>query len=196
MPIEQRIGLDRQMVERKVRRRECERSRNIGADLGQALSGKRVHKIEVHIGEDRERGLRGGARFAIVVDSSQRREKARIEALHAERQAIHTRCPEAREPRPFKGAWIRLERDFRVRRQRQTRPYRGEDAVDGLGREKAGRPASEKNRCRAAAPYGRQRRVQIRDQCVNIFRFWHIVTALMRVEIAYGHCLRHHGMCT
>ena len=66
LAMEQRVGLDREVIERQMR------------------WSKRDHEIEVYIAEDRERGVGSASRFVGIVDASERAEMFRIEALHAE----------------------------------------------------------------------------------------------------------------
>ena len=84
MTMEQGVRLDRQMIKGDVRRRDVPRGRDVGARVGNGLAGQRIHQIQIDVAEDFERGKRGLPGFVLVVNASERAEKPRVEALHAQ----------------------------------------------------------------------------------------------------------------
>ena len=67
--------------------------------------------------------------FSGVVDAAQCAEVIGVEALDADRQPVDTQLAEGRELLRFERARIRLERDLRFRRQRQSRTHCRENGV-------------------------------------------------------------------
>ena len=182
--MKKRVRLDRQLIKGEMRRREFQRGSDVRARVLGALSGKRIHEIQVDIAEDVERRRCGRARFAFVVHAPERREVQGIEALHAQRQAIDARNPEPGELRLLERARIRFQRDFRIRRERNARADGGENAVDRFGREQARRAAAEEDRRHPPAPDRRQREFEIGDERVDVLRLRDRASPLVRVEIA------------
>ena len=92
----------------------------------------------------------------------------RIEALDADRQAVHAGGAVRRELRRFERAGIGFERDLGVGRERHARAHGRQDRVDRLGAQHARRAAAEENRVDAPAPDERQRLVEIRDERIDV----------------------------
>ncbi len=93
-------------------------------------------------------------------------------------------CLNPEKRRALERSRIRFERDFGIGRQRDARPHAGQDPVDRLRSEQAGRAAAEKNRVHATAPDRGQRELEIREQRIDIARFGNFNAPLMRIEIA------------
>src|SRR5262249_33839378 len=91
--VKERIRLDREVIEGKMRRTVAERDPYVRASVVRRLPGKRVHQVEVDVIEDRERSGGRGMRLALVVHAPQSLEVACLEALHPEREPIHARLP-------------------------------------------------------------------------------------------------------
>ena len=178
------VRLDRQLIEREMRRGEFQRSRDVRVRVLGALSGQRIHEIKIDVAEDVERRRRRGARLALVVHASERREVRGIEALHAQRQAVDAGGPEPGEPCLLERSGIRLERDLRVGYERNACAHRGENAVDRLGREQARRAAAEEDRQDPPSPDRRQCEFEIGDERVDVLRFGNRASPLVRVEVA------------
>ena len=95
---------------------------------------------------DRAPGLR------VVVDTAERFEVRRVEALDADRQAVHARGAKAAELVRFERAGIRFQRDFGVRRERQRARAPQTARVDRRAPTAARRAAAEEHAYRRAGP--------------------------------------------
>ena len=144
--MEQRVGLERQVIERQVRRRERERRGEIGFGLGDRLLRQRVHQVEVDVAEDRERRFGGAPRLVGVVHAAERLQVLRVEALDAERQAVHAGRAIAGELLALERARIRFQRDLGVGRERHARANAREQPVDRRRGEEARRAAADEHR--------------------------------------------------
>ncbi len=165
---ERRVGFEREVVSRQVRRPERQRSLEIGQRLGQRLPRQRVHQVEIEGIEMGGGKLGRAARFGIVVDAPQRLEMARVEALDAERDARHARFAETGELARLHRTGIGLQGDFRARYQLRQRAHAGQDAVDPRRRKQAGGAAPEKYRMDPAPPDVGQRAFQVKQQRVDV----------------------------
>ncbi len=89
--MEQRIGLDRELVVRQVFGREGQRLLEIRARGVEALPRQAVHQVEIQVVETRgAREFDCAAGVGGVVHAAERGEHAVVEALHADRQAVDT----------------------------------------------------------------------------------------------------------
>ena len=184
MAVEQRIGLERQLIERKVRRRERDRGGGVGLRVGDGLLRQRVHEVEVDVAEDRERGVGRRARLVRVVDAPQRRELVRREALDAQRQPVDARRPEIGELLPLERPRVRLERHLGVRIERHARANAGQQPVDRRRREETRRAAADEDRDDPAIPDRRKRGFEIGQQRVDVVGLGRLAARLVRIEIA------------
>ncbi len=195
--VEQRVGLERQVVERQVRRPERQRGRGIGFGLGHRLARQRVHEVEVDVAEDRQRRLGGGARLVGVVDAAERLQLRGVEALDAERQPVDAGRAEAGELLALEGAGIRLQRDLGVGRQRHAGADAGEQAVDRRRREEARRAAADEHRSRPGGPRSTAARTRGRRAARRRRRPRAASPrASCELKSQYGHLRTHHGMWT
>jgi hypothetical protein len=134
--MEVRVGLEREVVGRDVRHAERDRFAHVGERRSSDLAGQRVHQVRVHRGEESRAPLR--ARAAPRPRRARGRwPRARVvEALHAERQAVHARVAVAAEALASKvpglasmrDLGVGIDRDARahaVRAARSRRPRRG-----------------------------------------------------------------------
>ena len=71
MAMEERIRFDGQVIGGDMRRRHCDRGRDVRLCLLQGLGWQRIHQIQVEVVEDRLRDLHGTPRLGLVVDTSQ-----------------------------------------------------------------------------------------------------------------------------
>src|SRR5947208_15719756 len=86
MPVEKRIRLEREMIEGQMRGAGLERGFDVGARLGERLLGERHHEIEIDVVERVLGDFDRAPRFAVVVDSAERLQVLRVEALDADRE--------------------------------------------------------------------------------------------------------------
>jgi hypothetical protein len=129
-----------------------------------------VHQVDVHPFEGALRQFDRAPCLVRVVDAAERREMAVIEALHADRQAVHAGVAKAGEAVRFDRAGVGFERDFGARRQRHAGAHGGQQAVERRGRHQAGRAAAEEDAVHAPAPDVRQRMLEVGDQRRDIGR--------------------------
>ena len=86
-------------------------------------------------------------RLVGAVDAPERREQRVVEALHAERQAVHARGAIAAEALRLERAGIRFQRDLGVGIDRQARAHRGEQPSMAAGENRLGVPPPMKIVC-------------------------------------------------
>ena len=140
IPMEVRVRLECEVIDRQMRRRHCQRGGNVGARLLRALARQPVHQIEIEVVEILARDVDGAARLVLIVDAAERLEVRSVETLDADRQAVDAGRAVGTEFFSFEGAGVGFERDFRVDRQRQPRAHRGDEmiAIDTLNRRLSG----------------------------------------------------------
>ena len=169
--VEQRVGLERQVIERQVRRRERQRRREVGARLVHRLPRQAVHEVEVHVAEDHQRRFGRAARLVGVVHAAECAQLRGIEALDAERQPVHAgarRSPRTSAARTCPG--LASSVTLRVGQQRHARADAGQQPVDRRGGEQARRAAADEDRHDLAAPDRRQRELEVGEQRVDVLR--------------------------
>ena len=118
---------------------------HIGQRPRQILPRQRVHQVEVKALEVTARQINGRSRLLPVVNAPDGRQPGIVKALDAQRKAVDPRLPEAMKPSRFRCPRIGLQRDLDIGRPRQQGPNAGQQAIDRLRREQAGRPATEEN---------------------------------------------------
>src|SRR5438094_874639 len=178
------VGLDRQLIGRDVRRAQAHGLLDVGPRHRKRLARQPVHQVEIHVVEALERHSDGAPGFVRAVDAAESREHAIVKALHADRDAVHARLPEAGEARRFDRARIRFERDFRARLERQARAHAGKQRLDRSGREQARRAATDEYADDASSPHGRKKIFKVIDQLPNVLALGELTAALVRVEVA------------
>ena len=134
MPVEERVRLDRQVIERQVRRRERRAPpRRRRARPPSVCPGSAYMRSRLTLPKIVERRLGRAPRLAVVVHAPERRADARGSKLWTPSDSRLT--PAAWKPANFarsKVPGIGLERDFRVGRERHARANAGEQAIDRL----------------------------------------------------------------
>jgi hypothetical protein len=118
------IRLDCQVIHGQVRRLESERRPKISVQLRQRLIRQSIHQVEIEVFEMRSRDVDRCTRLSLVVNTPQFLKMPRIEALDADRQAIHARRSILRELFAFKRAGIRFKRDFGIGCECHARAHR------------------------------------------------------------------------
>src|SRR5882672_8006499 len=164
MPVEVRVRLDRQVVERQVRDTGIDRCVDVGARFIQGLAGQRVHQIEIDVVEVFARDIDRTPGFAAVVDAAERLEMPWIEALDADGETCHARVAVAAEFFRLEGSGIRLQGDLAVRGEGETRTERRYQGVDRRGGEKTGRAAAEEDAPDSPPPHFGQRLLEVAHQ--------------------------------
>ncbi len=168
---ERRVGFERQVVDRQVRRLEAQRDIDVGKCLSQRLPRQGVHQVEVE-GIEVDGGKFGcPARLAVIVDAPQCLEMARIKTLDAERDTHHTRLAEALEPGGLDRAGVGFEGDLGAGNQLRQGANAAQDAVDSLGRKQAGGAATEEDGVDPAAPDVWQGTLEVGQQGVDVGSF-------------------------
>ena len=113
-----RIGLQGELVPRKMLRIEGKRLINIFHGLLRCLLGQAVHEIDIEVIESRRSGFTDGShRFVAGMNSPQRTQLSGAETLHPQRQSIDTGFPITNEPLLLGRAWIGFQGDFNRRRK-------------------------------------------------------------------------------
>ena len=167
---EQRVRLEREVVVRQVRRRQGERLCEVALEPRHVLAGQCVHQVEVEGRKVAGRRLGRRDRLGPVVHPTQRRKRPVIETLHAERQPIDAGLAESAKAFALERAGIGLQRHLGIDRHAQHRPYARQQPVDRLGREEAWGAAADEDRLQRSPPHHRQRRLQVRRQCLDVLR--------------------------
>ncbi len=182
--VEIRVGFQRQVVGREMRRREADGRFDICARLRQCLLRQAVHQIEVEIIEVRMRDFDRAPGLCIIVNAAERFEMRGIETLDADREAVDPGRPELPEFLRLERARIGFERDLSPGVERQPRAHRRQNGVDALCRKQARRAAAEKHAVDFASPHQRQRLLEVGDQRRNILLLGKRPPPLVRIEIA------------
>ena len=181
------VGLEREVIDRQVRRIEAERDVEVPVQIGQRLPGQRIHQVEVE-GLEVARGLvERGARLVGAVDTAQAFKETVVEALHAHAQARDAGLAESLEAILLEGAGIGLERDLGVGFEAQQRTDVGQQAVDRVRREQARRAAADEDAVHAAAPDQRQAGLEVGAQRIEVALLGEVaLRRLVRIEVAVG----------
>ena len=98
----------------------------------------------------------GAPGLPVVVNAAKRLEMRRVEALDAERQAIDAGGAKGGELFCFDRAGVGFERNLGVRQHGEARAEGGQQRIERLPGEQAGRTAAEEDAAHAAPPDERQ----------------------------------------
>ena len=181
----QRVGLQREVVARQVRRRERQGLRQVCAQLGQRLLGQRIHQVQVEGLEQLGGCLGRRTGLSPVMHAPQRLQLGVREALDAQRQAVDARSPVIGKARPLEGARVGLHRHLGIGNEGQPGPQTGQQPVNGRPRKQAGRTATNEHRHHPAPPDQRQAGIQVGLQRRQIGVLVHpIGRQVVRVEVA------------
>ena len=189
---EEGVGLDRQVIEREVRRRERQRRREVGRALGERLARQRVHQVEVEGGEGGLRFVDRGARLRRVVDPAERVQLGVVEALHSDRQPRDAGLGVSVEAFALEGARVGLERDLAAGLERQAGADRRDQSLDRCRREQARRPAADEDGVDASSPDKGKRFLEVAHQRVDVARLGQragLVAQACELKSQYGHFL-------
>ena len=110
------VGFERQLIAGEVRRCVAEGLFEIVQRLFELLPRQAVHEVEIEIVEMLRCQLDGQTGFAGVVNAPKRGQMRGMEALDAEREAIHSGGAVSSKARGFRCAGIGFQRDFCFRR--------------------------------------------------------------------------------
>src|SRR6266480_2592720 len=133
------------------------------------------------------------SRFAVVVDSAERLQVLRVEALDADREPVHAGFAVAAEFLGLEGPGIRLQGDLAIGRKRQPRAKRRDQSVDRGRRKKAGRAAPEENTGDAPPPDVGKRKLEIGHERFDVGLLRNVSPRLVGIEIAVGALLHAPG---
>ena len=172
------------MVERQVCRVGRERDLHVGARLVGRLPGERVHEIEIDVLERSFRDLDRAARLAVVVDAAEGLQVRGIEALDADREAVHPGLAIAAEFFGLESSGVRLQADLAIGGERQPRAERRDERPDRRGGKQARRAAAEKNAGDSPPPYIGKRELQIGHERLDVGPFGNVALRLVGIEIA------------
>ncbi len=170
---ERGIRLDGQLVGGKMRRSHAQARVEVGARAVERLARQAVHEVDVDVADGFHRQGDRAPRLVGRVNAPECLEHCLVEAL--------------------RGAGIRLQRNFRVGFHLDSRAHRAEQRIDLLGREQAGRAAAHEDAGEPASPDRRQQRLEIAQQCGDVFRERQLALALVRIEVAVGALLHAPG---
>jgi hypothetical protein len=145
-----------------------------------------VHEVEVEGVERRGGFLHGGQGLGAVMHAADGLQVPVVEALHADGQARDARAAVGAEALLLEGAGVGLQRDFAARVEPQARADVGQQPVDGLGCEQAGRAAADEDAVHRAAPDEGQGGFEVGHQRVEVAGGGHVAARLVRVEVAVG----------
>ena len=183
--VEDRTGLERELVLRQVRRRERKGGTQIGERLLGRLFRQAVHEIEIEVGQTRRDELIDRATDVIdTVNAPERFQVRCVETLCTERHARNTGTAIAAETSVLDRAGICFERNFHVGRARDARAYAFHESADRLRRKQTRRTAAKKDRDECAITDVRQIVVEVREQRVDVLRIRHPLGRDVRIEIA------------
>ena len=172
------------MVERQVRRAGLERGLDVGARFVGRLPGERIHEIEVDVVEGVPRNLDRAVRFLVVMNAAERFQVLGIEALDADREAVHAGLAIAAEFFSLESPGIRLQGDLAIGGERQACAERRDERPDRRRGKQARRAAAEKNAVDSPPPYVGKRELQICHERLDVGLFGDFPFCLVGIEIA------------
>ena len=143
-PLEDRVGLDGELVDRQMLAGHRHRLGQLGAPGRLALAGAGVDEVERSAREDRRRGLDRLDRFGDVVTAAERLEVGVVERLDADRQAVDAGGAIAAEAPRLDAGGIGLEGDFGVGGERPGGGHRVDQACTVCGFISEGVPPPKK----------------------------------------------------
>ena len=152
---EYRIGFEREVIDRQVLRRKCNRRLEIGSQFVRRLSRQRIHQVEVDVVECHARDCHRAARLVAVVNATERAQVLRVETLDADRQTVGTAGAIGGEALGLEGARVGLQGDLGVGFQRQAGANVRHQAIEAGRRHQARGAAADENGVHAPAPHQR-----------------------------------------
>ena len=120
----------------------------------------------------------------LVVDAPERMQMLRVEALDADGQPVDAQRAEVGELLRLERPRVGLQGDLGIRRQRQARANRGQDLVERMRGQQAGRAAAEEDAVHAPAPDQRQCLLEVGGQRRDVALLGKLAARFMRVEVA------------
>ena len=185
--IEDRSGLERELIVRDVRGLKLDCATKILKRFLDGLLRQAVHQIQIEIVEPgTPQFVHRSMNILSAMDASKRFQLLLVEGLHAERHASHAGFAIPREATMLDGSRVRLERHFQLVTDDESRSHRFQEQTDLLGTEQARRAAAEENRDERSIAHLRQIVVEILDQRLDVLALRHVLRHRMRVEIAVG----------
>ena len=178
-----RVGFEREVIGRQMRRLERQRRVDIGQRLVQRLPRQGKHQVEIEGVEMRGCEFSRTTGFGVVVDAPERLQMPRVEALDAERDPRDARLAKACKFGRFHRAGVGFQRDLRVGQQLRERAHAGQNAVDACYRKQAGGAAAKKHGVDSSAPDIGQRALQIQQQGIDVCGFGNALRCV-RIEVA------------
>ncbi|MND87682.1 hypothetical protein D3C80_796890 [compost metagenome] len=146
-----------------------------------------MHQVEVEVVEaGAARHVGGADRFLAVVDAPQGLELGRLEALHADGQAIDAELAVGGELGLLEGAGVGFEGDLDVAGEGHPLLDAVQQPADGIGAEQAGGAAAEEDGGQLAAVDVAQVLLQVIEQGIYVGFFRQLGAGGVRVEVAVG----------
>ncbi|MNF68715.1 hypothetical protein D3C84_505800 [compost metagenome] len=188
------IRLHRQLVPGQVGRALGDGKAQIAEGILDGLVRQAVHQVQVEVGETGGARHVGGADGLVtVVDAPQGLELFRLEALHADRQAVDAQRPVVAELGLLEGAGVGFQGDFDIAGEGYAPFHAFEQTAQGLGREQAGGAAAEEDRAQRPAMHSGQVLVEVGEQGVDVLLFRQRRPGGVGVEVAVGALLHAPG---
>ncbi|MNZ48643.1 hypothetical protein D3C78_663910 [compost metagenome] len=181
------VRLHGQLVPGQVRRRLGDGDAQVVQGIVDGLVREAVHQVEVEVVEaGAARHVGGADRFLAVVDAPQGLELGRLEALHADGQAIDAELAVGGELGLFEGAGVGFEGDLDVAGEGHPLLDAVQQPADGIGAEQAGGAAAEEDGGQLAAVDVAQVLLQVIEQGIYVGFFRQLGAGGVRVEVAVG----------
>jgi hypothetical protein len=174
-----RVRLQRQVVDRQVRRRKGQRRVQVAPQRRQVLPGQRVHQVEVEGVEGFGGLLDRGACLGASCTRPMRRSAASSKLCTPIDSRVTPAARKARKRSRSKVPGLASSVTSQARRQRQVGAQVGQQAVDALGAEQAGRAAADEDAVHRPAPDQGQRGFEIGAQGIEVARFGQVALRLV-----------------
>jgi len=172
---------------RQVGRRKRECLLNVAQRRSHILARQRVHEVDIEVGKTAGMQLgRRTLRLERRMDASEGLQLPRIEALPTEGHAVDACGPVFSESPAFDRARIRLECDFRIRRDVQMPACGGQHARDGVRGKKAWRAAAQEHAQDAARADLHALECKVALQSFEVLGFGQRIAQCVGVEVAVG----------
>ena len=153
-------------------------------DASRARRRQSEHQIKIHIANGLEPNLYRAPRFSGIVHATKRGQVRVVETLDTNRESRHAGRFELGKLLHLKGAGVRLQRNFGLRREARSRPHPRQNIRNRFRRKQARRTAADKHRVNRAPPKLRKLHFQVRHQRVDVLLLRQTAALFMRIEIA------------
>ena len=149
-PLEDRVGLDGELIEREMLARHLDCFGELGAPRPFGLAGPRVNQVERGARKNGLSGLHRRDRLCDAVATAESLQVGVVERLHADREPVDAGGAVAAKAARLDAGRVGLERDLRVGLDGPVLGDGVDDVLHRLGAHQGGRAATEEDRAHLA----------------------------------------------